>query len=290
MHTQICQMSYVRYAAVLCQHHMAGLMDVTPTYISKPTSRNQKEACGGLSAVAHSCCAACDSCRKNVSHGGTEVSPRNRDSSRSLYAQDRSSGRRFLAPSPGVTSLPLHQIEDTRRSRPSRARRPALRLPPSITGAPPPSPPSPATTAATGSRIGDSSRCPPLPPGGSPPRWISRLAFQVDLAAPRRAHAPRRRSFLPRWRPRHLSAPPPGSAAPRSVLPSAAPRASPSWRPARRRGLRRRDRQRRWPASPRPRRLLVAVFLGSLEPGSSPSSPLPPSRAPSGGAWPDPRP
>ena len=30
--------------------------------ISKPTSLNQKEACGGLSAVAHSYCAGCDSC------------------------------------------------------------------------------------------------------------------------------------------------------------------------------------------------------------------------------------
>ena len=117
-------------------------------------------------------------------------------------------------------------------------------LPPSPTHLLPPLPrrrpqwrPDPASATACGAR--------PCPPAarllggsrGSPSRWISW----------RRAHAPRRRSFLPRWRPRHPSAPPPGSAAPRSVLPSAASRASPS----RRRGLRRRDRQRRWPARPR---------------------------------------
>jgi len=149
--------------------------------------------------------------------------------------------------------LPLHQIEDTRRwHSPTISSASAGAAPPSLhhrrTSSLPPLPrrrpqqrPDPASAIARGTRPCPSAARLLGGSRGSPSRWISR----------HRAHAPRRRSFLPRWRPRHPSAPPPGSAAPRSVLPSAASRASPSWRPARRRGLRRRDRQRRWPASPR---------------------------------------
>ena len=89
---------------------------------------------GASQVFAHSCRAACDSycVKKNTAWHRGVASRHEACSGRSRlpYAQDKSGGRRFLATRPAVMSLPLHQIEDTRRITRSALAFPPLRAAP----------------------------------------------------------------------------------------------------------------------------------------------------------------